>query len=340
MPDSPGWREVESKVWRPGRLPAGATGVLFLVAGVIVYLTARNLAPPGVALWAMPLGAAQIALFGGAIVAWVVGGIIMPARVRHAAPEALPKVPREPVIHEGSVVHLRLSHELREDVQGWQFRPAACLWRGDAALMFGFGLPFLAFFGVLAAWGFHSQLHVASWPLAVLGGIAVSVVCIGSVWLTLGMIMRAGYRRLPRLRVPRNGSELELDSPEELNVEKTDLAEGLKWLFLGETKRYQLNIPRESVVAVQLCPWKHKAANEITRAVQGLLVLAAAKDKAACQRIPILLTADFAGAARIMEKLGQILQVPYLYCADAEGWNAEVKRAKERPALRVGGQQS
>jgi hypothetical protein len=341
MPESPGWKEMESKVWCPGRLSAAATGIFFLVSGAVVYLASRKFIPAGVPYWAMPLGTAVVALFGGAIVAWAVGSILLPSRVRHAVSDVLPKVPREPVIDDGAVVHFRLTHELHEDAQGWEFRPAAKLWRSDVALLLGFGLPFLTIFSALTAWMFHSQFHIARWPLAVLCGATVTALCGGSVWVLLGMLMRAGYRRLARLSFPRDGGNLELDSPEALNAGKTDLAAGLKWLFLGETKRYQLSIPWESVVAVQLCPWKYKAAmprNDIIQTVQGLVVLAASEE-GAYHRIPILLTADYVGAARIMEKLGRILQVPYLYCADEEGWKEEVRRAKERPALQVGGTQ-
>lgn len=157
------------------------------------------------------------------------------------------------------------------------------------------------------------------------------------------MVMRSGYRRLARLTIPRNGNELELDSSAEPNLEKADLRQGLEWIFLGETKRQRLTLPRELVGAVQLCPWKFVVASsggrQITWAVQGLLVLASSEE-AVYHRLPILLTSDFGGAARLMQRLALTLNVPYLFCADAEGWQAEEIRAKTRPPLRAGGSQS
>jgi hypothetical protein len=74
----------------------------------------------------------------------------------------------------------------------------------------------------------------------------------------------------------------------------------------------------------------------MTWAVQGLLVLAS-REEAVYRRLPILLTGDSVGAARLMQRLAYALHVPYLFCADAEGWRAETMRANGRPALRVGG---
>lgn len=157
------------------------------------------------------------------------------------------------------------------------------------------------------------------------------------------MLMRAGYRRLSTLTIPGNGNDLELDSPIEPNPERIDLAEGLKWVFLAETKRQRLMIPRELLRAVQLCPWKYyvRGGGEgtATWAVQGLLVLGC-PEEGVYQRLPIVLTSDFVGAARLVRRLADILQVPYLFCADAEGWKVEEIRAKKRPPLRCGGTES
>ncbi len=63
----------------------------------------------------------------------------------------------------------------------------------------------------------------------------------------------------------------------------------------------------------------------------------ASSDRAEYRRLPILLTGDFAGAARLMQRLARTLQVPYLFCGDAAGWKMEETRAKNRPPLRSGG---
>ena len=155
--------------------------------------------------------------------------------------------------------------------------------------------------------------------------------------------MRSGYRRLSKLTIPRDGSDLELESAATPNVEKTGLIEGLKWVFAGGTEKRRLPIPREMVVAVQLCPWKfavvRSADRSTTWGVQGLLVLAS-PESTEYHRLPLLLTGDFVGAARLMSALTRTMQVPYLFCADAAGWEAETMRATSRPPLHVGGIQS
>jgi hypothetical protein len=50
-----------------------------------------------------------------------------------------------------------------------------------------------------------------------------------------------------------------------------------------------------------------------------------------------LLTSDFVEAARLMQRLAETLKVPYLFCADGEGWKAEEIRSKSRPPLGAGG---
>jgi hypothetical protein len=168
----------------------------------------------------------------------------------------------------------------------------------------------------------------------------VTAVCGGTAFAALYFRLRASYRELSRLSIPRNGDDIELDSPEEPDWEKAGLAEGIEWIFLGGTKRHRSTIPRALVVAVQLCPWKIVIQGPRAKlcgwAVQGLLVLASPQE-AAYHRVPLLLTLDFVGAARLMRRLANTLNVPYLFCADAEGWKAEEIRAKKRPPLEVGG---
>jgi hypothetical protein len=340
--ESRGWPEVESEVHRPGCWLVLSVSTVFLLIGAIGFLTIGNAVPPGVPFWIAKLGTAAFALLGGALLACVSGGIISPARVRHAASDVLPKVPHEPVIREGSVVHGRLTHELWEDAQGWQLRPTESLWRDDKRFLLGFGIPFLVAFSMLLAWVAHSQWSFG-WPLSVACGAMITLVCGGSVFLLIGMVMRSGYQRLSRLSIPRNGDFLELDAPQQPGLDRADLAEGLKWLFQGDAKRQRLAICREVVKAVQLCPWKLVVAGgggrQITWAVQGVLVLDSPDEETYC-RLPLLLTSDFVGAARLMDRLASTLNVPYLFYADVEGWKAEELLARGRAPLRCGGSQS
>ena len=264
--------------------------------------------------------------------------IVSRVRVRHAAPSVLPNAPREPVIREGSVVHGRLTHELIESAQGWQFRPNPDLWRGDKGFLLGFGIPFSVLSPGLLSWILHT--YIANWPLSIFFAVGAVTVCFVPVLVLAGMWMRACYRRLCCLSIPHDADNLELDSPEEPDRHNPDLIAGLKRSCDGATRTVRLLIPVERVIAVQLCPWKHvvggSGGKEITDAVQGALVLAPQADGVDC-RLPILLTMDYVGAARLMQKLANILNVPYLFGADAEGWKAEETRSRSRRALCAGG---
>jgi hypothetical protein len=249
-------------------------------------------------------------------------------------------VPREPVVLEGSVVYGRVTHELVEDSDGWHLRPAMGHWTHDKRFLLGFGIPFSTFFAGALSWALHRENGVGTWPLAITCGIGAALVCGGPVLLTIGLMMRAGYRRLCWLSAPRNGDDLELDSPAEIDPTRADQTAGSKWVFLGEGARQRLTIPRELLRAVQLCPWKHVVgSSSIAWAVQGLLVVASPSE-GEYRRLPILLSSDVGGAAGLMQRLAATLGVPFLFCADAAGFEAERIRAQDRRPLRAGGSQS
>jgi hypothetical protein len=322
-------------VHQPTRWAVVFVGCVFLLVGVVGLLAAGSVAPAGFPYWAIICGAGVFALFGGVPLAWIARQIIAPVRLRHARLDVLPSVPYEPLVQEGAIVHGRLTHELIEDADGWQFCPRMGLRRADMIFLYGFGVPFSIVFAAIITWIVHHELQWAGWIGAAFLAITVTLVCGGSTFTLIGMLMRSGFRQLSSLRIPRDG-DVEFDSPKLPDFEKTDLATGLKWAFLGGTEREQLKIPRDLIAAVQLCPWKHATKGEITWAVQGLLVLTS-KEEGVHHRLPLLLTNDLAGAAQLMQRLATRLGVPYLFCADAAGWRAEAQRAKVRPPLKVGG---
>ncbi len=354
MPNIPNWREVESKVHSPGLWVLFLVGTVFLFVGVAGLLAIGFVGVAGVLKIgdALPLGIQRwlgfsfmgiFASIGGVLLAVAIKKIVLPTCVRHAAADVLPNVPREPVIQEGLIVHGRLTHELCENNQGWEFRPAENVRRNDKRFLLGFGIPFLMLFAGLLTWVFHSQLEIAGWVVSAICGTFITMLCGGTVVLLIGMIMRAGYRKLSKLTIPRDGNDLELELAEMPECDKADLAKDMKWLFHGEAKRHRLSISRELLVAVQLCPWKYvrrdSRGTSTTWAVQGLLVLSS-PDKTIYHRLPVLLTGDFAKAAKLMQRLAHTLQVPYLFCADAAEWKVEAIRAKKRPPLKSGGHQS
>ncbi len=178
-------------------------------------------------------------------------------------------------------------------------------------------------------------------PLAILPAAALTAISGGTAIVLIGMMMRASYRRLCWLSIPRGGGDLVLDSPQ--HPENPDLSTAISWMLVGDTGRARLTIPRPLVAAVQLCPWIYKVGasggESITWAVQGLLVLVPTEE-GRIYRLPLVLTSDFVGAARLMHDLAASLEVPYLFHADAEGWNVEARRAKDRRPLRTGGVRS
>ena len=199
MPETHGSPEVESDIHRPGSWLALSVGACFLVAGVIGFLTIAPAVPPGFPFWFARFFTAIFALLGGVVTIWAIRASFVPIHIRHAGPDVLPNVSREPVICEGSVVHGRLSHELVEDAKRWHFRPVRHLWRDDKVFFLGVGIPMMVLFSGLLSWALHNQLHIAGWPLSILCGTLATFVCGVSVFFLMGLMQRAGYRRLCQL---------------------------------------------------------------------------------------------------------------------------------------------
>jgi hypothetical protein len=281
---------------------------------------------------------------GGAGLVGTIRNMSLRIRIRHTAIDTLPNITGEPVVCEGSTVQSHLTHELVENSQGWEFRPLERVWRNIKRFLIGFGVPCFIIFSGILTWILHSKYNIANWPVSAVLGTILTTLSFGLALLLMGMMVRSDYRRLSKLTIPRNGNNMELDEAEAPNWEKTDIAEALKWSFIGGTKRQLLAIPRGTVIAVQLCPWKFalrrtNGRTVVTWAVQGILVLASPETDA-YRRVPVLLTGDCVKAAQLMQRLAHILQVPYLFYADAAGCKAEEIRAKSRVPLRTGGVES
>ncbi len=244
------------------------------------------------------------------------------------------------MIWEGSIAHGRLTHELVETAQDWELRPIERNLCNDKRLLFGFGIPFLVFFSCLLIWIFHYKLNIGL-AVSVLRGIIITVVCGGTALLLIGILIRFGYSQLCHLIIPLNNNDLELELREEPKLQNRDVTAEIKSLVTGATKMQRLIIQRNSLAAVQLCPWKFDFGTDrqCAYAVQGVLVLVSSHT-GEYKRIPLLITSDFAGAAKLIQQLAQVLKVPYLFYGDAMHWKAENIRAKNRPPLKSGGWQS
>jgi hypothetical protein len=74
-------------------------------------------------------------------------------------------------------------------------------------------------------------------------------------------------------------------------------------------------------------------------ALQGVLVIQT-DPSGTYERIPLMLTSDVSRAARLLRKLSESLDVPFVFHGDRAGWEREMVRAKSRPKLKSGGFQS
>jgi hypothetical protein len=335
MLEKPGWPEVESKVYLPGRGIGLAIGAFFvLVPSAAVFF----LPFPGFWYWFTWSIARVMALLGGAVVVSSLRDLLWPPRVRRAAPDVLADVPDEPVVLDGSVVQSWRTHELVEDAAGWEFRPAPRLRRAPLWLLI-FATPFLAIFSAAASWGFHVRDDALSWPSCILRGTSITLLFGGFGLCLFALMTRAAHRQLSRLSIPKNGDPLELDLAELPDPARADLASGLKWLIGKDQKRQRLSVPRELVRAVQLCPWLFSMGSDRepsrTWAVQGLLVVEG-REAGRYYRLPFVLSSDLAFTARLMQQLAETLDVPYLFGADEAGWQLETRRAAARPPIKFG----
>lgn len=330
----PDWAEVESRVHRPARGMLLAAGALFLAFGLIALLSYDRGA-------SSISDRAYVVALGG--IFFLIGCVVFTAAattsavyIRHAAAEVLANVPREPVLVEGANVHGRLTHELVETTDGWHFRPASRNWRNDRRFLLGFGVPFLLFAAGVLSWFLHRDGTARNWPLAILTGGFITVSIGGTVFWVMAAMLRWSYGRLPSLVIARGGEALAYEGPMPVDHNR----DWLKYGFAGNPERQQLSIPRARLAAVQLCPWKFVMGGthdrSITWAVQGLLVLSS-DEQEHFQRLPILLSSDSSGAAQLMRRLADVLAVPYLFHADAAGWQDEEARAKTRRPLHSGG---
>ncbi|MBX9790281.1 MAG: hypothetical protein K2Y37_15290 [Pirellulales bacterium] len=332
----PAWTEVESPVPRPGgRWVLFLGGFVFLMGAGCFAMFERS-PPPDVGLWVARAGTLLTAVLGAAALAVGCDATFRPRYVRHAAADVLADVPREPVIVEGANVHGRLTHELVESADGWHFRPATRHWHNDRRLMLGFGIPFLLLAAGFLSWFLHRDGTARNWPLAILAGGFLTVSIGGTVFWLMVVMLRWSYERLPSLAIPRGGDSIEFEGPVPVDHDR----DWLKYGFAGNPERQQLTIPAVRLAAVQLCPWKFVMGGthdrSITWAVQGLLVVTS-DEPGHYERLPILLSSDATGAARLMRGLADVLGVPYLFHADAAGWQQEEARAKTRLPVKSGG---
>jgi hypothetical protein len=322
------WHEVESEVYPAGNWVLVALGAMFLLVGGIGFFVGWNGQPRGTSLWVVSAVTAFCASIGAILFLKSVRAEFRRRRVRHAAPDVLPDVPRERLAVDRPAVAVRLMLELVEDSDGWQLRPSEQLRQNDRLSLIRFGIPLLIVVGCCLSWAIHDHGIAGGWPAAILSGTVVTIFCGGSVLIGTLLANRSQFGELCRLTIPNHGGDLELVLPPRPSTNA------------GQTTTGPLPISRQKLLAVQLCPWKFCRSDDYERsttwAVQGLLVLDGS-ETAPYLRFPILLTSDLPNAACLMQQLAEILRVPYLFGGDAAGWRLEEQLARHRAPLRVGG---
>lgn len=334
--------ETDTRVHQPGLALALPVALLFILMGSAVgglfehglqtALVGRgpfvDNPPPPPAIWLVRTLAGSCLAVGIAVFLGGLWAAVAPRRVRHASAATLPEVSREPVVWEGLVVQWRVVQELQATPEGWELRPSRAFWRLHGWFLPVFGVTFCPAFAGLLSYLVRDQWHVPNWPLALLLGGTITALCGGPVFLIVAFHQRYIARRLGRLGAPHDGElQLELATA----VPTTTVSELLNSELLngdvasrptGKTKRQLLAIPRHRVVAVQVCPCKAtltgRSHRTCTRGLQGLLVLNTLRDGYA--RVPLLVSMDCLGTARLMQALAERLNVPFLFAGDSAAW--------------------
>jgi len=90
----------------------------------------------------------------------------------------------------------------------------------------GLWIPFLILFSGLIGLGFSSNCNIAGWPVSAVFGTIVHSGLLWEINLFANWHNNAvpGYRQLPKLTIPRDGNDLELES-----AESPTLREGRFW---------------------------------------------------------------------------------------------------------------
>jgi hypothetical protein len=326
---------VESIVHHPASWLVLTAGLIFVGGGIFIYVGAsRQFSPP----WP---GAVFAACFGGlGAIALLAGlnSILLPKRIRHAPLSSLPGVPTGPVVCEYAAFSGWVRYELESTEGGWELRPSARQWREMRWLWIGFGI--FCFLGGMAFLSriFHDRGEFG-WPGAIVLATIAAYVIVGVTWGLIAEMTRAERRRMTTLTYCEARKELMLETPRFRSSKQDEPAFSGAWTVASEGKRQRLVIPRQLVAAVQLCPWKYRVSSHSEEssswAVQGVLVLKLQPHRG-FERVPMLVTNDYVGAARLMQRAAERLDVPFLFCADADGWAAEDARADDRASRKTG----
>lgn len=313
---SPAWPEVDSKVHEPWLRQAIGVALVALAVDTVVasqlFVNDVHRQDYG---WLAYLICGFLFLFFSVLLFTKASRLVKPTFVRHATADVLGDIPREPLLEEFRVMQRTLKQELVHLGKDSLFRPNSAMRYSSKQmdLRIRFALWFVCS-GVIIAFLLRSP--GIDWPVAVFVPPLVSLAVIALVEGGSRFVRNQELRDMVTLTVPRSSQ------PVILNTRNRPTA------TISKARRELIEIAREQVVAVQLCPFicDPGGDSQPLYGVQGLLVVRNL-ERGGYERYVLLYCADLIDSAIIMEQLADLLQVPYLFMADAEAWKKERLRS-------------
>jgi|GEM_PF-4994489 len=315
---APAWPETETQTNKPNPIGDTIRSVLTLLIGLIAcfcgWIGGIHQTSAALTFFLM---FGFIALAGAILllIVWVQDH--RPRLLRHATAEVLGDVPKDPVPEQH--LHEALRHEWVEENAGGMLRPLAGVQKAweirHCCFLTGFWLLLSTVFTV----GLLNEPAVPRAISLVAPALVVGAIMIIMHDVTAAMI-KFTWDDLITLTIPRNRGPLLLDFS--VRVSKSDLSR-------YRSKRLQIPIPREKVIAIQLCAYFYQSFEDSSRGVQGLLVCKE-PDNEGYHRHPLLTCTQIEKSAFLLAKIASHLQVPLLFHADEARFLEEEKRARER----------
>jgi len=331
------WNECTSRVHDPSLVLLFLFATVLLLAGVGCGVLISRSESDSFGQIVGYLIASIVTLFGVCLFG-VAFKRSVPVEIRHAGIDVLPDLSREPICDDPLVYEMSAAfrYEIVQDRDEWRLQPDRKAINNMNRFIYGFLIAFLMSVAGVISWKFVED-GTMTWP--------VSLLVTYSVTFFMGALILAFFATIQEFRegksfvliIPENKSDIQIvkqsqrSSTSSRTSSKRTIRSKVRDLHEPRT------ISRDSLCAVQLCAWKQKVIDDGDRVtslnLQAFLVL---KNEIAggYERIPILVFEEFFESARHMESLSVILDVPFIYCADAESWQAEIHNAKTRPPFR------
>lgn len=304
----------------------GGCGLALLIGAGLFFLKTSELSSLAITVVLL----IQIVMLGlGAFFLYAALKSVLGAASVECSPRGVfPEIPTEAIVYDGAILFGNLRHKLCNGPDDWTLAAR----KPDLRWITSFLLLLFPMIVAGVSIALHTSHHI-SWSLAVVTSTIFVTFPLAAALSMLHWGANHMDRRTASLIIPHNGDDLTLHAPP-LRSSNRDEA-SLSFPTAGDECLVR-RIARCKLVAVQVAPWKIRAGSSThqtsTWAVQGLLVL---KDhqEGDSERVPLLQSNDFVGTARLMKRLAELLNTPFLFDADPAGWKAEIKRSRTRPLL-------